>query len=96
MWHVVLTTSDPDNRKISFVPRWPAASRRAVQVRRFQLGNLSAVRDFSDVRDIVRAYRLIIERRPSQKYVLFWAPGTAFPFDVSLTTRWNFLEKKFA
>jgi GDP-4-dehydro-6-deoxy-D-mannose reductase len=30
----------------------------------FETGNLDAKRDFSDVRDIVAAYRLILERRP--------------------------------
>lgn len=37
----------------------------------FETGNLAARRDFSDVRDIVRAYRLILEKRPkSNVFVL--------------------------
>lgn len=32
-----------------------------------ETGNLSAKRDFTDVRDIVRAYRLILEKQPTQK-----------------------------
>jgi len=32
------------------------------------VGNLAAVRDFSDVLDIVRAYRLVFERRPQERF----------------------------
>src|SRR5690606_31318172 len=32
-----------------------------------EVGNLKVRRDFCDVRDIVRAYRLIIQRRPREK-----------------------------
>ena len=32
-----------------------------------KVGDLSAERDFTDVRDIVRAYRLILEKRPDEK-----------------------------
>lgn len=32
-----------------------------------QTGSLSSVRDFTDVRDIVRAYRLIVEKKPSPR-----------------------------
>lgn len=31
-----------------------------------ETGNLAAKRDFSDVRDVARAYRLVVERRPDQ------------------------------
>ena len=42
-----------------------------------RVGNLEAKRDFTDVRDIVRAYRLIIEKgRPGQAYNV--ASGVAY------------------
>ena len=36
-----------------------------------ETGNLSAIRDFTDVRDIVRGYRQILERRPKEKLFVF-------------------------
>lgn len=44
----------------------PAVARRLVEARRTQsrkvrVGNLSARRDFTDVRDVVRAYRLLVQ-----------------------------------
>jgi GDP-4-dehydro-6-deoxy-D-mannose reductase len=41
---------------------------------RIKVGNLSAKRDFTDVRDIVRAYRLIIEQSP-QKHIFILGSG---------------------
>jgi GDP-4-dehydro-6-deoxy-D-mannose reductase len=32
-----------------------------------ETGNMNALRDFTDVRDVVRAYRLIVERRPTER-----------------------------
>jgi GDP-4-dehydro-6-deoxy-D-mannose reductase len=32
-----------------------------------ETGNMNALRDFTDVRDVVRAYRLIIERKPPER-----------------------------
>ena len=32
-----------------------------------ETGNLNALRDFTDVRDVVRAYRLILEKKPDEK-----------------------------
>jgi GDP-4-dehydro-6-deoxy-D-mannose reductase len=45
----------------------PAVARRLVDARvthsrKVQVGNLAARRDFTDVRDVVRAYRLLVER----------------------------------
>lgn len=36
-----------------------------------ETGNLSAIRDFTDVRDIVRGYRRILEIRPKEKLFVF-------------------------
>lgn len=38
-----------------------------------KVGNLKAERDFSDVRDIVKAYRLIIEKKPKEKLFVLGA-----------------------
>jgi GDP-4-dehydro-6-deoxy-D-mannose reductase len=52
----------------------PALARRILEARRtgigmLRTGNLSARRDFTDVRDVVRAYRLLVERgEPGQAY----------------------------
>ena len=36
-----------------------------------ETGDLTSIRDFTDVRDIVRGYRLILERAPSQRIFVF-------------------------
>lgn len=52
----------------------PALARRVVECERSEadeitVGNLEPVRDFTDVRDVVRAYRLLAERgRPGEAY----------------------------
>ena len=52
----------------------PAFARRILEAkaegrRTLAVGNLSARRDFTDVRDVVRAYRLLVERgRPGEAY----------------------------
>lgn len=52
----------------------PALARRIVAAERagggeVPVGNLEAIRDFTDVRDVVRAYRLLAERgRPGEAY----------------------------
>src|SRR5579884_4543225 len=52
----------------------PAFARRIVEAvaqgrRSLSVGNLSARRDFTDVRDVVRAYRLLVERgEPGEAY----------------------------
>jgi len=83
----------PGHRKISFVPRWPAASRAPVQVRRFQWATCPPSGNFSDVRDI--RTRLPVDHRASSipKIVCSGLRGTAFPFDVSLTTRGIFWKR---
>ena len=48
----------------------PSLAKRIIEAEQeaiIPVGNLNAERDFTDVRDIVRAYRLIIERKPKQK-----------------------------
>src|SRR5207248_2719317 len=45
--------------------------------REIRVGNLSAIRDFSDVRDVARAYRLILERgTPGEVYNVATGRGT--------------------
>lgn len=52
---------DPSFVCSGFARRIAKASEGAV----IEVGNLAAHRDFSDVRDIVRAYRLILEKKPA-------------------------------
>lgn len=55
------------------VPSFVAQAReiRAGRRARFAVGNLDSVRDFTDVRDVVRAYRLLLERgRAAGVYVV--------------------------
>ena len=49
------------------VPALCGRIRKADAEATIETGNLDALRDFSDVRDVVRAYRLIIEKRPREK-----------------------------
>jgi GDP-4-dehydro-6-deoxy-D-mannose reductase len=58
----------PDFVVASFVRQLCAASPGGGRVR-LQVGNLDSVRDFLDVRDVTRAYRLLLERgRPGLAY----------------------------
>lgn len=47
---------------ISFASQIVAASPAPGQSAKMRVGNLDSVRDFSDVRDVVRAYRLVMEK----------------------------------
>ena len=65
------TTSAPARPTSSWPPRWrrasPAPSCDGGDV--LTVGNLTARRDFTDVRDVVRAYRLLMERgEPGEAY----------------------------
>jgi GDP-4-dehydro-6-deoxy-D-mannose reductase len=54
-----------------------------------QVGDLSALRDFTDVRDIVRAYRLIMEKgMPGEAYNI--ASGIAYSIQTLLDTLLGF------
>lgn len=59
----------------------PALAKRIVDAKdggTIEVGNLKAKRDFSDVRDIVRAYRLILEKQPKRDlFVLGSGKGVA-------------------
>lgn len=61
----------------------PALARRVVECERSRadeitVGNLDPVRDFTDVRDVVRAYRLLAEQgRPGQAYNVCSGTGTS-------------------
>jgi GDP-4-dehydro-6-deoxy-D-mannose reductase len=53
---------------VSFVvPSLVMRIKEASQGSTIATGNLNSIRDFTDVRDVVRAYRLIIEVHPSQR-----------------------------
>lgn len=49
----------------------------------FEVGNLASRRDFCDVRDIVRAYRLILERRPPAR-IFVLGSGLSVPIQEVL------------
>ena len=49
------------------VPALASRIRNAAPNSAIETGNLNVLRDFTDVRDVVRAYRLIVERRPSER-----------------------------
>lgn len=49
------------------VPALVSRIRTAAPNSAIETGNLNVLRDFTDVRDVVRAYRLIVERRPSER-----------------------------
>ena len=62
-----------------------AAIKLGRQSRRMMVGNLNAERDFTDVRDVVRAYTLLAEKgKPGQVYLI--CSGQPVPIHYLLTT----------
>ena len=61
---------------------WPALAFQVAQVEagrsgRVEVGNLDVIRDFTDVRDVVRAYRLLAQSgQPGEVYNLGSGSGT--------------------
>jgi GDP-4-dehydro-6-deoxy-D-mannose reductase len=65
----------------------PTLADRVIKARsgdKIPVGNLQAERDFSDVRDIVRAYRLILEQKPEQRTFVLGS-GQARPISEILS-----------
>lgn len=61
----------------------PTLAKRIIEAKdggAIPVGNLDAMRDFSDVRDIVRAYRLILEQKPSHRTFVL---GSGKPIPIS-------------
>ena len=46
-----------------------------------ETGNLNSKRDFTDVRDIVRGYRLIVEKRPAARTFVLGS-GNSYPIQT--------------
>ena len=61
------------------VPGFISRVRNATAGGDIETGNLDSYRDFTDVRDIVRGYRLIIEKQPNEKIFVF---GSGQPVTV--------------
>lgn len=57
----------PGQRPIFAVPSFAERIAAAVDGGTFAVGNVEVARDFTDVRDIARAYRLILEQRPKEQ-----------------------------
>ena len=58
----------------------PAFIKQALEIKKglrknFTVGNLDSIRDFTDVRDIVRAYRLILEKGKSSEIYQIGSPA---------------------
>lgn len=56
----------PGQRPIFAVPSFAQKIAAAADGGTFEVGNVTVARDFTDVKDIVRAYRLVLEQRPQE------------------------------
>lgn len=77
------------------IPALSARIKRAENGAAIPVGNLNVARDFSDVRDIVRAYRLILEKRPRQRLFVLGS-GKATPLKKILGTLVGFSKKRIS
>ena len=85
------TTSDPVSPSTSSPPPSPPASPgpSGTAPTAIPVGNLSARRDLTDVRDVVRAYRLLIERGHGRRRVQRLHRASTSPSRRSPTGSWG-------